>query len=113
MRREADDIGPRAELDHWKKRMSKFNYLLDQIKGSDVKAVLGVLQAAKSKIIKVHVLLTYRCQDTPSGVLNSKFKYAAIRLDAYSLFNFRKTATDSARFYGHAVGMEVSRFMSW
>ncbi len=53
MRREADDIGPRAELDHWKKRMSKFNYLLDQIKGSDVKAVLGVLNAAKSKTIKV------------------------------------------------------------
>ena len=53
MRREADDIGPRAELDHWKKRMSKFNFLLDQIKGSEVKAVLGVLQAAKSKTLKV------------------------------------------------------------
>lgn len=53
MRKEADDIGPRAELDHWKKRMSKFNYLLDQIKGSDVKAVLGVLHAAKSKLVAV------------------------------------------------------------
>ena len=53
MRREADDIGPRAELDHWKKRMSRFNYLLDQIKKSDVKAVLGVLHAAKSKTLKV------------------------------------------------------------
>ena len=53
MRKEADDIGPRAELDHWKKRMSKFNYLLDQIKGPEVKAVLGVLHAAKSKLIKV------------------------------------------------------------
>ena len=52
MRREADDIGPRAELDHWKKRMSRFNHLLDQIKGSDVKAVLGCLQANKSKLIK-------------------------------------------------------------
>ena len=54
MRKEADDIGPRAELDHWKKRMSKFNYLLDQIKGPEVKAVLGVLHAAKSKLIKVN-----------------------------------------------------------
>ena len=53
MRKEADDIGPRAELDHWKKRMSKFNYLLDQIKRHEVKAVLGILQAAKSKAIKV------------------------------------------------------------
>ena len=53
MRKEADDIGPRAELDHWKKRMSKFNYLLDQIKSHDVKTVLGILQTAKSKSIKV------------------------------------------------------------
>ena len=53
MRREADDIGPRAELDHWKKRMSRFNFLLEQIKSGDVRAVLGVLYAGKSKTIKV------------------------------------------------------------
>ena len=53
MRKEADNIGPRAELDHWKKRMSRFNYLLQQIKGPEVKAVLGVLQAAKSRTLKV------------------------------------------------------------
>ncbi|XP_030831333.1 dynein heavy chain 5, axonemal isoform X2 [Strongylocentrotus purpuratus] len=52
MRKEADNIGPRAELDHWKKRMSRFNYLLEQIKGPEVKAVLGVLQAAKSRTLK-------------------------------------------------------------
>ena len=54
MRREADDIGPRAELEHWKKRMSKFNYLVEQIKGHNVKAVLGILHASKSKLIKVY-----------------------------------------------------------
>ena len=27
MRKEADDIGPSAELDHWRKRMAKFNRL--------------------------------------------------------------------------------------
>lgn len=32
IRREADNIGPRAELDYWKKRTSKFNYLLDQVR---------------------------------------------------------------------------------
>jgi dynein heavy chain, axonemal len=51
IRREADNIGPRAELDYWKKRTSKFNYLLDQIKGQEVKAALGVLQTAKSRLI--------------------------------------------------------------
>ena len=59
MRKEADNIGPRAELDHWKKRMSKFNFLLEQIKGSNVKAVLGVLQQAKSKTIKVKLRLPF------------------------------------------------------
>ncbi|EPQ10653.1 Dynein heavy chain 5, axonemal [Myotis brandtii] len=59
LRREADDLGPRAELEHWKKRLSKFNYLLDQLKSPDVKAVLAVLAAAKSKLLKVvsHFLL--------------------------------------------------------
>lgn len=33
--------------------MSRFNYLLDQLKSPDVKAVLGVLLMAKSKLIKV------------------------------------------------------------
>ena len=54
IRREADNIGPRAELDYWKKRMTKFNFLLDQIKGQDVKAVLTILQTAKSKLIQVN-----------------------------------------------------------
>nr|XP_034491996.1 dynein heavy chain 5, axonemal [Marmota flaviventris] len=52
LRKEADDVGPRAELEHWKKRLSKFNYLLDQLKGPDVRAMLAVLAAAKSKLLK-------------------------------------------------------------
>ena len=28
------------------------------------------------------------------------------------VYRFRKTTTDSARFYGYAVGMEVSKFIS-
>ena len=53
MRREADNVGPKAELEHWKKRMAKFNSLVDQIKSTDCKTVTGILIAAKSKIIKV------------------------------------------------------------
>uniref|UniRef100_A0A8B7TGY3 Dynein heavy chain 5, axonemal-like n=1 Tax=Castor canadensis TaxID=51338 RepID=A0A8B7TGY3_CASCN len=53
LRKQADDAGPRAELEHWKKRLSKFNYLLDQLKSPEVKAVLAVLAAAKSKLLKV------------------------------------------------------------
>ena len=76
MRREADDIGPRAELDHWKKRMSKFNFLLDQIKGQEVKAVLGVLQAAKSKTLKTWQDLDRRITDSANEAKdNVKFLY--------------------------------------
>ncbi|XP_069769396.1 dynein axonemal heavy chain 5 isoform X5 [Narcine bancroftii] len=52
MRKEADDIGPSAELDHWKLRMSKFNSLLDQIKSPQVRRIIGILQVAKSRTLK-------------------------------------------------------------
>ncbi|KAF4790048.1 hypothetical protein TURU_143619 [Turdus rufiventris] len=52
IRREADDVGPSAELEHWKSRMSSFNSLLDEIKSSRVKKIIGILQAARSKTLK-------------------------------------------------------------
>ena len=57
IRREVDNVGPRAELDYWRKRMARFNFLLDQIKMPEVKAVLNVLQMAKSKSIQVNLNL--------------------------------------------------------
>lgn len=56
LRMDSDDLGPRAELDYWKKRMSCCNYLLDQIKGPEVSTVFGVLLMSKSKLIKVRHL---------------------------------------------------------
>lgn len=52
---DSDDLGPQAELDYWKKRMSCCNYLLDQIKSPEVSTVFGVLLMSKSKLIKVRV----------------------------------------------------------
>ena len=50
-------------------------------------------------VINDGVKLTYRCQETPSGIPSFEFKYAEIRFEAYySLINFRKAATDSAPF---------------
>ena len=53
MRKEADDVGPQAELEHWKKRMAKFDSLISCLKGSECRTVLNVLQAAKSKVMEV------------------------------------------------------------
>ncbi|NXC51172.1 DYH5 protein, partial [Penelope pileata] len=52
MRREADDVGPSAELEYWKSRMSSFNSLLEEIRSSRVKKIISILQAARSKTLK-------------------------------------------------------------
>jgi dynein heavy chain len=51
MRKEADDIGPNAELAHWKVRMVKFNSITDQLKSPVCKKVIGILTAIKSRAI--------------------------------------------------------------
>jgi len=53
IRREVDNSGPRDEVDFWKRRVSRFNCLLDQIKSAHVKAALNVLRVSKSKLLKV------------------------------------------------------------
>ncbi|EPY86356.1 dynein heavy chain 5, axonemal [Camelus ferus] len=76
LRKEADDLGPRAELEHWKKRLSKFNYLLDQLKSPDVKAVLAVLAAAKSKLLKTWREMDIRITDAANEAKdNVKYLY--------------------------------------
>lgn len=54
MRKEVDDVGFKVELDYWKKRMVKFNLLLDQIKGIECKVVVGVFYVVKFKLLKVY-----------------------------------------------------------
>lgn len=56
---DSDDLGPRAELDYWKKRMSCCNYLLDQLKSPEVSTVFGVLLMSKSKLIKVRLFFFF------------------------------------------------------
>ncbi|ELW66090.1 Dynein heavy chain 8, axonemal [Tupaia chinensis] len=55
MRKEADDSGPLTELEHWKRMSAKFNYIIEQIKGSSCKAVINVLNVAHSKLLKTMV----------------------------------------------------------
>ena len=60
MRKEADNVGPRVELEYWKKRMAQFNSLLAHAKSKECKAVVGVLHIAKSKLLKVGLFLARR-----------------------------------------------------
>ncbi|XP_072298140.1 dynein axonemal heavy chain 5-like [Eucyclogobius newberryi] len=52
LRREPDNAGPESELEHWKRRMVTFNSLLEEVKRPHVKKTLGVLQMAKSKVLR-------------------------------------------------------------
>jgi dynein heavy chain len=80
IRREADNIGPRAELDYWKKRTSKFNYLLDQVKSHEVKAALGVLHAAKSRLLNKWRELDTKITDSANEARdNVKYLYTCMR----------------------------------
>ncbi|NXW85426.1 DYH5 protein, partial [Alopecoenas beccarii] len=77
LRKEGDDLGPRAELDYWKKRLTKFSYLTEQLKSPDVKAVLGVLTAAKSKLLKNWRALDIRITDAANEAKdNVKYLYS-------------------------------------
>ena len=77
MRKEADDVGPSAELDHWKRRMAKFNSLLEAIRSKECRIVVAVLLAAKSKLIKTWRELDQRITEVSSEAKdNVKFLYA-------------------------------------
>ncbi|XP_027732137.1 dynein heavy chain 8, axonemal [Vombatus ursinus] len=64
MRKEADDSGPLTELEHWKRMSAKFDFIIEQIKGPDCKAVINVLNVAHSKILKNWRELDARITDT-------------------------------------------------
>ncbi|KAL5262750.1 hypothetical protein ACHWQZ_G008223 [Mnemiopsis leidyi] len=80
MRKEADDTGPNSELVYWKERMASFNALLDQIKSQPCKTTIGILFAAKSKIIKHWKTLDARITDAANEAKdNVKYLYTLMK----------------------------------
>ena len=61
MRKEADNVGPNAELEHWKKRLARFDSLNACVKSQDCKTVVSILVATKSKVLKVCAACTHTC----------------------------------------------------
>lgn len=53
MRKEADNSGPLTELEHWKCMSAKFNSIIEQIKGSDCRTVINILNIGHSNLLKV------------------------------------------------------------
>ncbi len=46
-------MGPRVELEHWKKRMAKFDSLTACVKNPHCRAIVNVLVVSKSKVLEV------------------------------------------------------------
>ena len=53
MRKEPDSVGPLVELEHWKKRMAKFDSLATCVKSPGCRTVVSLLAAAKSRVLQV------------------------------------------------------------
>ncbi|XP_076314934.1 dynein axonemal heavy chain 8-like [Tachypleus tridentatus] len=80
MRKEADDTGPLAELEHWRHLVTKFSSVIEQINGHDCKMVIHTLVAAKSKVLKVWKELDARITDAFNEARdNVKFLYTLER----------------------------------
>ena len=58
MRKEADDTGPMAELEHWRQLQARFSSIIEQIKKHESKMIINILHIAKSKVLKVSPLLS-------------------------------------------------------
>ncbi|XP_033641432.1 dynein heavy chain 8, axonemal-like [Asterias rubens] len=76
MRKEADDTGPLAELEHWRLLTARFNSIVDQIKSKKCKMVINVLNVAKSKVLKIWKELDCRITDAANEARdNVKYLY--------------------------------------
>nr|XP_055038161.1 dynein axonemal heavy chain 5 isoform X2 [Misgurnus anguillicaudatus] len=76
IRKESDNIGPSAELEHWKRTTITFDSLLEEIKQPYVHKVIAILNTAKSKTIRKWIELDKRITDvTNEAKSNVKYLY--------------------------------------
>lgn len=76
MRKEADDTGPLAELEHWRQMMARFNALLEQIKSHKCRMVINIIHIARSKVLKKWKDLDKRITDCANEAKdNVKYLY--------------------------------------
>lgn len=77
MRKEGDDTGPLAELEHWRHLTTKFNDMVEQIRSEAVQMVLQVLIQSKSKVFKTWRDIDVRVTDAANESRdNLKFLYS-------------------------------------
>lgn len=53
LRREPSNIGPLAELDHWRRQLTTFTSIIEHLKSGPTMMYIHTLIAAKSRLLKV------------------------------------------------------------
>ncbi|VDQ06295.1 unnamed protein product [Trichobilharzia regenti] len=53
IRKESDNTGPRVELDYWRRRMTTFNTIFEEMNKHNCKVVLGILSSTNCPLVKV------------------------------------------------------------
>ncbi|XP_060709267.1 dynein axonemal heavy chain 8-like [Hemiscyllium ocellatum] len=77
VRKEAENSGPLTELEYWKCMSAKFNSIIEQLRGQHCKAVINVLKASQSKMLKMWRKLDSEITDAANGAKdNVKFLQA-------------------------------------
>ncbi|RVE46462.1 hypothetical protein evm_008872 [Chilo suppressalis] len=77
LRREPSNIGPLAELDHWRRQLTSFTSIIEHIKSDACQMYIHTLLRAKSKLIKKWRLLDNQVTDYYNEAYdNVKYLYA-------------------------------------
>ncbi|VEL40437.1 unnamed protein product [Protopolystoma xenopodis] len=72
VREESQQDGPHTEVNYWKRRMARFNFLINQLKQRKVTSLVTVLKLARSKTLEgdiiccedVHLIIADECFST-------------------------------------------------
>ncbi|XP_072925763.1 dynein axonemal heavy chain 5-like [Hemitrygon akajei] len=112
VQKEADDAGPRVELEHWKNCLTRFNCLTQEIQRADVKTILGIITAAKSKLLKTWKELDKRITNVSNEAKdNVKYLYTLERFcdplynnDPVKMLNVLPGLLNAVRMI-HAISM--------
>lgn len=68
LRRESSNIGPLAELDHWRRQLTTFTSIIEHIKSEPAMMYIHTLITAKSKLLKVSILIIAKFGTKANGV---------------------------------------------
>ncbi|NXF40479.1 DYH8 protein, partial [Nyctibius bracteatus] len=88
IRKEADDSGPLTELEYWKCMSAKFNFIIEQIKGPNCKAVINVLKFGRSKLLRMWQELDARITDAANESKDNVKYLRALEKVCQPLYNY-------------------------